>query len=93
MEADHHGEVVAIDVDSGSWAMGEEVLQAVERLRAQHPGAINILSERGGYRALVSFVRYLARLHLRIGVQDYRPPSQISKMVLSIVNIGSPAKD
>lgn len=55
VEADHQGEVVAIDVDSGSWATGEEVLEAVDLLRAQHAGAINILSERVGYRALVSF--------------------------------------
>ena len=55
VEADHHGEVVAIDVDSGSWATGEEVLEAVDRLRVQRPGAINVLCERVGYRALVSF--------------------------------------
>ena len=55
VEADHHGEVVAIDVDSDSWAIGEEVLEAVDRLRAQRPEAINVLCERVGYRALVSF--------------------------------------
>ena len=55
VEADHHGEVVSIDVDSGSWAMGENVLEAVDRLRAEHRNAINILSERVGYRTLRSF--------------------------------------
>ena len=55
VEADHHGEVVAIDVDSGSWALGEEVLEAVDHLRAQRPQAINVLLERVGYRALDNF--------------------------------------
>lgn len=55
VEADHRGEVVAIDVDSGSWAIGEEVLDAVDHLRAKRPGAVNVLSERVGYRGLDSF--------------------------------------
>ena len=37
VEADHFGEVVAIDVDSGGWALGEEVLDAVDHLKAKHP--------------------------------------------------------
>ncbi len=55
VEADHRGEVVAIDVDSGSWAIGVEVLDAVDYLGAKHPGAVNVLSERVGHRALDSF--------------------------------------
>ena len=55
VEDDHHGEVVSIDVDSGSWAMGEDVLEAVDRLRDEHNNVINVWSERVGYRALVSF--------------------------------------
>ena len=55
VEAEHHGEIVAIDVDSGSWAIGDNVRTAAERLRARLPGAINILCERVGYRALRSF--------------------------------------
>ena len=55
VEADHHGEVVAIDVDSGGWAIGGSVIAATERLRAQHPGAVDVLCERVGYRALRSF--------------------------------------
>ncbi|MCY4476145.1 MAG: hypothetical protein OXC83_12035 [Chloroflexi bacterium] len=55
VEADHHGEVVSIDVDSGSWAIGEDVLEAVNRLRGERHNAINILSERVGYRTLRSF--------------------------------------
>ena len=55
VEGDHFGEVVAIDVDSGGWALGEEVLDAVDHLKAKHPEAINVLSERVGHRALDSF--------------------------------------
>ena len=55
VEADHHGEVVSIDVDTGSWAMAGDLLAAADRLRAQCPDAINVWSERVGYRALASF--------------------------------------
>lgn len=55
VEADHHGEIVAIDIDSGEWATGEGVTDAVNRLKETCPGAINILSERVGYRGLASF--------------------------------------
>ena len=55
VETDHHGQVVAIDVESGSWAIDDEVLEAVDRLRAQRPEAINVFCERVGYRALDSF--------------------------------------
>ena len=55
VEADHHGEVVAIDVDSESWAVADGEIAAVDRLRETHPGAVNILCERVGYRALRSF--------------------------------------
>ena len=37
VEADHHGEIVAIDVDSGDWAVAENVTAAWERLVSQHP--------------------------------------------------------
>ena len=55
VEADHHGEVVAIDVDSGNWAVADGVIAARERLRTQCPEAINVLFERVGYRVLDSF--------------------------------------
>ena len=55
VEADHHGEIVAIDVDSGSWAVANGEIAAVERLRGLRPGAVNVLCERVGYRALRSF--------------------------------------
>ena len=55
VEADHHGEIVAIDVDSGSWAVAAGEIAAVDRLRAMRPSAVNVLCERVGYRALRSF--------------------------------------
>ena len=55
VEADHFGEYVAIDVDSGDYAIADTTLVAVERLRAQRSDAINILCERVGFRALRSF--------------------------------------
>ena len=55
VEADHHGHIVAIDVDSGGWAVADSEVAAVDRLRDMHPGAVNVLCERVGYRALRSF--------------------------------------
>ena len=55
VEADHHGGIVAIDVDSGIWAVAEDETAAVDRLREVEPEAINILLERAGYLALYSF--------------------------------------
>ena len=52
VEADHHGEVVAIDVESGSWAIGDNVIAATDQLRAQRPGAIDVWLLRVGSRAL-----------------------------------------
>ena len=57
---DHVGKIVAIDVDSGCWALGDDAVisdedVAVERLREQRPEATDILLERVGYRALRSF--------------------------------------
>ena len=61
VEADHFGEYVAIDVDSGDWAMADTTRVAVERLRAQRPNAVDVLCERIGYRALRSFGAGLLR--------------------------------
>ena len=55
VEDDHHGEIIAIDVDSGRWAVGDDEIIAVDRLRETQPEAINILLERVGYLALYSF--------------------------------------
>lgn len=37
LEDDHDGEYVAIDVDSGFWAIGGELLEAADRLRPSAP--------------------------------------------------------
>ena len=55
LEADHVGDVVAIDVDSSLWAVGADAGEAIERLRAQRPDALNIFCERIGYHGLHSF--------------------------------------
>ena len=54
VEADHHGEVVAIDVDSGNWAIGDDRIAAVDRLRAQRPASHDIWCERVGHRAMAT---------------------------------------
>ena len=55
VEANHFGEYVAIDVETGDWAVADTTRAAVERLRAQRPNAVDVLCERVGYRALRSF--------------------------------------
>ena len=61
VETDHHGEVVAIDVDSRCWAIGDTVIAARDRLRAERPDAVNVLFERVGNRALDRFGAGLLR--------------------------------
>ncbi len=55
VEADHHGEIVSIDVESGCWAVGSSVLEAADRLRAERPDATDVWSVRVGYRTLRRF--------------------------------------
>jgi hypothetical protein len=55
VEPDHVGEFIAVDVDSGCWALGDSVTDAVKLLREQRPEAVDTLCERVGYRALRSF--------------------------------------
>lgn len=55
VEADHHGKVVAIDVESGEWAIGDNVIAATDCLWTQHPAAHDIWCLRVGYRALHHF--------------------------------------
>ena len=55
VEADHRGEIVAIDVDSGGWAIAENARVAAQRLRTQCPDAHDVWLVRIGYRALRSF--------------------------------------
>ena len=54
VEADHHGEVVAIDVGSGSYALGENAIAASKGLRDQHPDA-QVWLMRVGHQALYHF--------------------------------------
>ena len=55
VEADHFGEVVAIDVETGHWAIGDNVTAAMDSLREKRPDAINVLCERVGHQALYHF--------------------------------------
>lgn len=55
VEAEHRGAVVAIDVDSGQWAIGDNVIAATDGLRAQRPGAVDVWLLRVGHRALHHF--------------------------------------
>ena len=55
VEADYHGEIVSIDVDSRTWVVGDDILDAVDRLRAQCPEAIDVWSLRVGWRAVHKF--------------------------------------
>ena len=54
VEADHHGEVVAIDVGTGSYALGENAVAASKGLRDQYPDA-QVWLMRVGHQALYRF--------------------------------------
>ena len=54
VEPEHVGEFVAIDVDSGCWALGESAKGAREKLGEIRPEAVNVLRERIGYEAVGS---------------------------------------
>ncbi len=54
VEKTHRGKIVAIDVDSGNYAIGDMVVTAAKRLREQRPDA-DVWSVRVGYRTLRSF--------------------------------------
>ena len=51
---DHDGEYLVIDVDTGNWAVGEELLAATARLRDQCPEATDVYALRVGYRTMGS---------------------------------------
>lgn len=55
VEDDHVGEIVAIDVENGNWAMGASVIEATDRLWERYPDANDVWSVRVGYAALRSF--------------------------------------
>ena len=54
VESDHFGEVVAIDVSSGSYTLGKNAIDASESLRKQSPDA-QVWLLRMGHRALYHF--------------------------------------
>ncbi|MCY3886400.1 MAG: hypothetical protein OXG19_01650 [Chloroflexi bacterium] len=55
VEAEHHGEVVAIDVESATWAIGDTVIVARDRLRTKRPDAVDVWLLRVGHRTLHHF--------------------------------------
>lgn len=55
VETDHHGEYVAIDVETGHWAISGDLREAAKGLRAQFPEAGDVWLLRVGYRALHHF--------------------------------------
>ncbi|MSP39432.1 MAG: hypothetical protein EXR70_13170 [Deltaproteobacteria bacterium] len=54
IEKSNHGEIVAIDIDSGAYELGEDTLTASEKLRAHHPQA-QIWCVRIGHRGVHRF--------------------------------------
>ena len=91
--------MVAIDVDTGNWAIGDNVIVATGRLRKKRPGAVNVLSERVGYPALRHFGgRPLRRNRVIEGVVNaaYEPvvslavqgPSGQSRDIEAVVDTG-----
>ncbi len=54
VEGDHHGRVIAIDIDSGDYAIADTASGAAKHLREQHPDA-DIWLMRVGYRTLRHF--------------------------------------
>ncbi len=50
----HHGEIVAIDVDSGDYAIADSIMAAAKGLQARRLGA-DVWLVRVGYRALHHF--------------------------------------
>ena len=52
VEPDHIGKFVAIDVDTGMWTMSDDEFDVSKRLREKRPEAVNVMSERVGYKAV-----------------------------------------
>lgn len=55
VEADHHGEIVATDVDSGCWGLGKNILEARERLDGALPEANDVFLVRVGEKVIHRF--------------------------------------
>ena len=54
VEAAHHGKIVAIDVDSGDYAVADTALAAADALRERRP-VIDVWAVRVGHPALYHF--------------------------------------
>ena len=54
VEATQHGKIVAIDVDSGDYAIADTALAAADALRERRP-ALNVWAVRVGYPTLRTF--------------------------------------
>ena len=54
VEADRRGEYVAIDVESGGWAIAGELLEAAAALRAEHPDAVDVWLLRVGHESIAT---------------------------------------
>ena len=54
VEATHHGDFVAIDVDSGDWEVDKVLLNATLRLKERHSNG-RFFGMRVGYRTAYSF--------------------------------------
>ena len=61
LSEDQLGRIVAIDVDSGCWAIADDSLQASADLRAQRPEASDVWLRRVGYRAAFGFAGHPSR--------------------------------
>ena len=55
VEVEHHGEVVAIDAESVTWALGDTVIAARDRLRTSVRMRLIVWLLRVGHRALHHF--------------------------------------
>ena len=55
VEAEHHGEIVAIDVESGCWGLGKTATEARAQLDRQRAGVTDVWGVRIGHRALHHF--------------------------------------
>ena len=52
VEGEHHGDFVAIDVDSGCWALSDNLRAAAKGVRAQQPDAVDVWLLRVGHSAV-----------------------------------------
>ena len=64
LEAEHKGEVVAIDIESGDYFLGKTGLEAARRARARYPNRIPYII-RIGRPAYISFRRLDCRSWVR----------------------------